>query len=416
MSKIRQSYDEILNYLKGILSYRERHDLERKMMQDPFDEEAFEGLSGLTANELEADMESLVSRLDTRVQKDKKIRMFPVWRIAAAVLFLTGIGALLIFLLKAPAPELITHETNRLEQTSPAETAIPAVPGPVTLAEPEKREESVEVDKKSYAEPSAPEEDKFVIDEIISNHTIESNQESEVHTESRATAAKASEPGQQNSDTSGPEYGYISGRVLGINRKALAGVSITEEGTNQSTSTDINGNFSLKVSDPDSKLELSYQGYMNTEVASKEIAGKEISLDDELIAQQELVVLNYNNVKLNRSAAKKDDAVSVEKSAEIYRRPVPPGGSMKNFEGWVENRIDTVLLKELLPGKYIIRVKLTVHKDGTIGNISVPDDIPEVAAKQYLYAVSLTERWQPAMADNLPIDSDIIIEFSLIVK
>ena len=40
-------YDRILAYLKGLLSHRQRHDLEKEMMQDVFEEEAFEGLMEL---------------------------------------------------------------------------------------------------------------------------------------------------------------------------------------------------------------------------------------------------------------------------------------------------------------------------------------------------------------------------------
>ena len=47
-----KTYDRILAYLKGLLSDRQRHDLEKDMMHDVFEEEAFEGLSQLSAAEL----------------------------------------------------------------------------------------------------------------------------------------------------------------------------------------------------------------------------------------------------------------------------------------------------------------------------------------------------------------------------
>jgi len=419
MSKIRQTYEQIIKYLSDLLSDRERHELERTMMNDPFDAEAFEGLSQLTAGELDADVDSLENRLDTRIRNRRKVRMISFWRIAAALAILVGIGALLYNLLRAPAPELITRQESRQEKTQPAETAIPTVPESVPEKKPSelsKRNAQGGDDIKSAAESSVTDDQVFAIDEIVSNQTSESRLEYAAQEELPAAAAKTAEPEQLTLDTSGQEYGYISGRVLGINRKALSGVSITEEGTSQATSTDMNGNFRLKVSDPRSKLELSYTGYKDMEVASKEIAGKEITLDEELIAQKDVEVLNYNNVKLNRSAARTAESKSNEKSAEIYRRPVPPGGSMKNFEVWVESRIDTVRLKELLPGKYKISVKLKVHKDGTISDINVPNDVPDIAAEEYRHSVSLSERWQPAMADNLPVDADVMIEFSLTIK
>ena len=72
MSKINKTYERISRYLKGILSGRERHDLERDMMQDVFDEEAFEGLNLMNAEELESDMTALENRLDQRIHQPKK--------------------------------------------------------------------------------------------------------------------------------------------------------------------------------------------------------------------------------------------------------------------------------------------------------------------------------------------------------
>jgi hypothetical protein len=389
------------------------------MTQDQFEEEAFEGLSQLSGEELEADMESMSNILDKKIQKNKNFRIFPYWRVAAAVAFLTGIGALLFILLRTPEPELLTQKADK-QYTQTPETALPSIPesqkkevpettinkkGIITTQPSATRRKSEELERKSSE-----------IDEIISYQTLDETTEISAAAEQPEMVAKVAGP-DPYADTLYAGAGYITGRVLGVNRKALSGVSISEEGTNQVATTDRNGNFRIKVSNPASKIELSYAGYKNTEVPSKEIAGKEISLDEELNAADDILVLNYNNVKREESSPRAaNKAKTAESSTDTYRRPFPPGGSMKDFEAWVENRIDTVLLKELLPGNYRIRVKLTVYKDGKIGNITVPNDVPDIAAEEYRRAVSLSERWQPAMVGNLPIDSDIMIEFSLKIK
>jgi len=419
MSKIRLTYDRISEYLKGLLSNRERHDLEREMMRDPFDEEAFEGLSRLKGEELDADFDALMSKLDNRVRKGNKFRIIPLLRIAAAILIIVGAGAILFNVLKTPEPRLITQEVNKLEKAPAPETALPSIPETA-----EHKFETTEQRPEGISRPDGkkeirtPELTVQSVEEIAGNQVIAAP--SEKSAEARAPElSEAAAAATSRSDSDLSQTRYITGRVLGVNRQALSGVTVMEEGTSQSTLTDANGNFNLRVRDTRSKVELSYAGYRSMELPTGEIAGKEITLDEEQISLNELIVLNYGTRKepethKYKTARTADSGLT--SGTEVYNRPVPPGGSMKNFEVWVENRIDTMLLKELLPGKYKIRVKLTVYKDGTIAHISVPNDIPDVAAEEYRHAVSLSERWQPAMAGNLPVDAEVMIEFSLTIK
>jgi len=421
MSKIRLTYDRISEYLKGLLSSRERHDLEREMMQDPFDEEAFEGLSRLKGEELDADFDALTNQLDNRIRKGSKFRIVPLLRIAAAILIIVGTGAVLYNALKTPEPQLITQEVSKLEKAPAPETALPSMPetgeNKIETITTEQHNEGIR-QPEGKKETETSEQIVQSVEEIAENQAraapSEKSAEARIPELSEADAAAAS-----RSDSDLSQTRYITGRVLGVNRQALSGVTVMEEGTSQGTVTDANGNFSLRVRDTRSKVELSYAGYRSMELPTGEIAGKEITLDEEQIALNELIVLNYGTRKESEpykyKAARTADS-GLTSGTEVYSRPIPPGGTMKHFETWVEDRIDTLVLKELLPGKYKIRVKLTVNKDGTISNISVPNDVPLVISDEYKRAVSLSERWQPTMAGNLPVDSDIIIEFYLTVK
>jgi hypothetical protein len=95
MSRIEHTYNQIVRYLNGLLSNRERHDLEKEMMRDTFDEEAFEGLNQLSAGELEADIDVLMKRLDERIQPKKKRNLVTFYRMAAAIILLVGVGSIL---------------------------------------------------------------------------------------------------------------------------------------------------------------------------------------------------------------------------------------------------------------------------------------------------------------------------------
>ena len=100
-------FERILAYLKGLLSDRQRHDLEREMMRDDFDDEAYEGLSQMHGDELEADMLNLMKRLDDRTAHHRKRNLVPLYRMAAGLVILLGVGAILFMILRKPEPDLL---------------------------------------------------------------------------------------------------------------------------------------------------------------------------------------------------------------------------------------------------------------------------------------------------------------------
>lgn len=388
------------------------------MMNDPFSDEAFMGLSNLTGEELQDDMKFLTDQLEERTKTNIKLRSLSFWRVAAAIVLIAGTISVLFMLLRTPDEEYLTQEIKEKQTQSP-EIAVPAVPANRQQNIPEiKEDKSTEVVREPVMSEKKSAGSKSEFTEIVSNKTIEESAEIAIMMAESETNDKSAVQEPAVTDSFIPATGYITGRVLGINRKALSGVSVSEGESGQITSTDMDGNFRLKLSNPESKIELSYTGYQNLEVSSREITGKEISLNEEPKPAQDIIVLGYKDAGTSKSttpgAAAKSEAR--RSSMDTYKRPLPPGGSMKEFEKQVESRIDTLRLKELLPGNYKIGVKLTVYKDGKIGNISIPNDVPDIATEEYKKAVSQSERWQPAMSGNLPVDSDIMIEFSLTVK
>src|SRR3546814_3139862 len=59
----------------------------------------------------------------------------------------------------------------------------------------------------------------------------------------------------------------IKGKVIDINGEPLIGVSVTEKGINNATSTDNNGQFALEVVNENSILVFSYLGFSTLEVS-----------------------------------------------------------------------------------------------------------------------------------------------------
>jgi hypothetical protein len=91
--KKHRTADEILQYLRGELSHREQHALERKLETDPFGKEALEGLEKLEPGMAEEDILSLHGRLRKRLARRRRITYLSA---AATVASLLIIGSVFI--------------------------------------------------------------------------------------------------------------------------------------------------------------------------------------------------------------------------------------------------------------------------------------------------------------------------------
>lgn len=95
--KRRLTYGHFKRYFGDQIPEKEKHAFEKKMMQDAFEEEAFDGLSTLKEGELEQDISELKHKISQRIKRQK--RVLPVWfRYAAGIAILTGIGASLLLI------------------------------------------------------------------------------------------------------------------------------------------------------------------------------------------------------------------------------------------------------------------------------------------------------------------------------
>jgi hypothetical protein len=117
------SPSDIQKYLKGELSSREMHQLEKAALDDPFLADAIEGLSQRPAAPLAKDLGELRSRINTGVGKKRK--PFIWMKMAAALLLLIGLGYTAWYIL------LDSHQSKLAEfaiQHTPPPAAAAAAP------------------------------------------------------------------------------------------------------------------------------------------------------------------------------------------------------------------------------------------------------------------------------------------------
>jgi hypothetical protein len=394
------------------------------MMRDVFDEEAFEGLNRLTGEELESDMTSLFQQLDNRLQPGKKRQLLLFYRIAAALILLIGIGTILVLVIKTPKPVVVTQDIHKEEKVSRPEVYTPS--------ETEKPNQEMESnsrskDRKDNTPSSVNAETEFKAEDA--EISVSTDSLSYATGSNTAISKKSSLKPRLSKEKSGKLFDdkdsgsgfYITGRVLGVDNNALAGVSVMEKGARGGTLTDMNGNFELLVKDTGNKLTINHIGYEQTEVLPGEVAGKDITLNEDEVALNEIVVLGYQASPKSRAektsaGSEKDSAVTRYFAPYNYTKPVPPDGSLQLFEKWVENHLDLSKFKELDPGYYKIEVKIHVHTDGSLKDVTVNNKIPEVVAEEYKRVVLQSPLWKPALMDDMPVEAEVMIIFSLTIE
>lgn len=88
----------------------------------------------------------------------------------------------------------------------------------------------------------------------------------------------------------------LTGKVVDSNHESLIGVSIMLKETSQGTITDLDGNFSIKVS-PNQTLTISYIGYATQEIVIKNHSKLEIIMKEDNQVLDEVVVVGYGTMR-----------------------------------------------------------------------------------------------------------------------
>lgn len=85
----------------------------------------------------------------------------------------------------------------------------------------------------------------------------------------------------------------VKGKITDAGNKPIQGVSVVEKGTNNGTSTDASGNFSITVTNGNATLVLTSVGFRTMEVAVNNRTQIAVSLEQETAKLNEVVVVGY---------------------------------------------------------------------------------------------------------------------------
>jgi hypothetical protein len=88
----------------------------------------------------------------------------------------------------------------------------------------------------------------------------------------------------------------VKGLVRDKEGEALPGASVTVKGTSAGTATDLDGNYSLTVSDEKAVLVFSYLGYITQEITVGTRRVVNATLSEDLKTLDEVVVVGYGSM------------------------------------------------------------------------------------------------------------------------
>ncbi|NJN27516.1 MAG: SusC/RagA family TonB-linked outer membrane protein [Cyclobacteriaceae bacterium] len=121
----------------------------------------------------------------------------------------------------------------------------------------------------------------------------------------------------------------VSGKVTDTDGAALPGVNVIEKGTANGTITDMDGNYSVRISSENVILVYSYVGYISKEILVGTQTVIDVSLEADITSLSEVIVVGYGTMK-------KSDLTGSTVSADIESfRESPNVNIMQSLQGSV---------------------------------------------------------------------------------
>lgn len=445
------SLEKYLKYFKNFLSGRERHALEKDMMRDAFEEEAFEGLSQLETGEFSSDMAELQKRIEKRT-RSRKIVAIPLLRYAAAAVLILGIGTIVILVRQTSknATELAEQKINEdtmLQQKTTLHPEDDSLKKNIAYKPDTKKESRAERIQEIPAEKEAHAVQQPAVspamdiqttspDEILYDTDFESDEmpeaeqsiqyeAEETYTDEMAksettvresTRAKRVSQGKKSRPASSQhlpaERSTVAGRVLSATDETpLPGVNILIKGTTTGTVSDIDGNFRIEVPVSDSSvLQFAYLGYTTEEMEVSDIDDMTVTLNEELMALDEVVVVGYGSMK-RTSVTGSVVSVQAEEESAVAPLIIPPkpGIGLPAYKQYMRENTRYEKLPEF--NKPItVKLSFRVSEDGKISTIVIEKSEDHSFDEEAIRLVREGPSWLPGTEDGQVVTREVTLK------
>jgi hypothetical protein len=409
---------QILDYLKGKLSNRERHVVEKKLMNDVFEEEAFEGLSSIPPEEFQKDINLLQQKIRERTNNKNRKIIFTVFKVAASIIVLIGLVITVRISFKnkveIPASNQIAEKkemqvTDKQEMAAPEaiisqkEVTKPLNQGGQLAYEDLKTERKVEVRSETIIQN----------EEVLSEPAAEYTESAEMNAKAKEIPAVSSDEKRMTVDKKAKAASgkLIKGKVTDQQGQPLIGATVMEKGTTNAVVTNINGEFELILPDTGNMLAFNNLGYISEELPADEIKNGKVEMAEDVVALDEVVVVGYGVQKKSdlTGAVASVKAEEIEKSTENETiQAKPPTGNFISFKKYIYKKLDYSKFNDLLEKQKIV-VEFMVYRNGAVGDFQFKQPADERICIEIERVIKESGKWQTSTQNDQPVDSKVKI-------
>ncbi len=430
-------FSRYLRYFKDLLTRKERHRLEKHMMQDQFEEEAFDGMSSINHADLESDIAELHQGITRRTQV-KKNRFIPLLKYAAAVALIISLGSIAILVKKSGTDRSkLAEQTKRIDSSEAIpvtvevvqDTLKPKIAQTITA-----KKQKHSTGKEKAATPSRLDTkqdiEELSIDPPLSENVLIAAQEAEVSeaagisvSENYISAVARKTDGREDLDLTSLSYSEekekntitIKGRVMEAGyEEPLPGVNVIIKGTITGTITDLEGNFSIDIpADEKSTLEFAFVGYVSEEIEISDYNNITLALTEDLVALEEVVVIGYGTQKRSdvtgAVATIEADEIASETPQIVLPKPV---GGMFDFKQYIKKNIRYNNLPAF-DKPQIVKLEFTVSATGKINQIRTVKSPGTEFEAEAIRLLREGPSWEAGTIDGIPSNRKVTVRIKL---
>ena len=431
------------DYLRGRFSRDEQHHFERSVMSDPFEADAYDGLSQLTPEAFDADMAALQHRLHQTTKKRKPW----LWISAAASLaLLIGLVSLLFILIPAQqdkqriaALKPTANDTTVVQKqltTKPQSESMPksGTPEPAEQEPPVTRQapSPIVTDIMNYASNEELESEAILKDTEDPSYLQEIAEEEEIDTSKKeaqpmfskaepapsapairirgvSTLREQGLPDSLQAKTlqgtvngidlkQGGEPFIVKGYVLDESHNPLPGVNIIQLKTGTNTISNMEGYFEMALpayTTDDTSLLASFIGYETYQFIPQNDTTV-ITLQPDMLALEEVVVVGYG--------------VTQKESATGYI-PAKPTEGLIDYRKKVSEKIKALNIP--MDETFRVVVQLSIDHTGLINSVEILKSPFPTYNKEIIKIIKNSGRWTPASQDGQPVSSAVRVNFRI---
>ena len=413
------SHEDIKRYLQQQMSQQEMYAFEKALMDDPFLSDTLDGYRTADWDKAAHHLTTIEKEIRQHKSKNKVIPFISNknnwWRVAAMIIFIVTGGMITYSVLNKSTNEssaVNSIAVNNTPITAPKNDSIKSTEPALAKADPIAENEIA--NNKELTSPMLTKEknapvarlDKTEIsagtttmapsiNATESSKNIEQMQ-SDVEDAKKPTAAIAKNPKQSKE---------FKGQVITREGEPVPFASVKIADQNVATSTDANGNFSIKAPDSIAKIDVSSAGYASANARIKsDGAFNKITIEPNNTTLSEVVVTGYSTKK------RKDVSASVSKvsTKEINTEPSPING-WNNYLEYLRKQVDSTLLADgKTRNNLSVEIEFSINKKGEPVRLKSQNKVDKYFTKKAMFFITNGPLWN---YNNTSIKAKVAVTF-----